>query len=80
MSNHTHGTTPSKLAEETASTAKRSKKTRPSRMRGLLRRLTGRSKARKAHDQQYPPRTLEQVMAQYASDDRPEPENKEAAR
>jgi hypothetical protein len=76
----THTITLSELPTEAASKVEKDEKTRPSRMRALVRRLTGRSKARKADDQQYPPRTLEQVMAQYASDDLPEPENKKAAR
>jgi hypothetical protein len=76
----THTITPSEPRTETTSKVEKDDKVQPSRMRGLLRRLTGRSKAQKADNQQYPPRTLEQVMAQYASDDLPEPENKEAAR
>jgi len=72
----THTITPTEAASE----VKKDEKARPSRMRALVRRLTGRSNARKADNQQCPPRTLEQVMAQYASDDQAEPENKEAAR
>ena len=78
MNNRT--TTPSEITEETACTLDKDQKARPSRMRALVRRLTGRSKARKSDVQQYPHRTLEHLVAQYASDDRPEPENKEAAR
>ena len=80
MNNRTDTTTQSAHPTETVFKIEKEDKARPSRMRALLRRLTGRSKAGKADDQQYPPRTLEQVMAQYVSDDQAEPEDKEAAR
>jgi hypothetical protein len=80
MTRQTQSTTSSELPEKTASTVEKRKKTRPSRMRKLLRRLAGRSKARKVDVEQLPPRrTLEEVAAQYAPDERPEHENKEAA-
>ena len=81
MNNRTDTSTQSVQPIETASKVEKGDKARPSRMRALVRWLRGRPKARKANVQEYHPnRTLEQVVAQYASDDRPEPENKEAAR
>ena len=75
---HTRSITPSGRAEKATCRVEKSKKSRPSRMRALLRRLTGRSKAREV-DQRYPHRTLEQVAAQYAPDELPEAEKARGA-
>ena len=81
MDNRTDSATQSAHPTETTSKVEKNEKARPSRMRALVRRLMGHQKAGKADVQQYPlNRTLGQMMALYAPDYRPEPEEKEAAR
>jgi hypothetical protein len=81
MNNRTDSTTQSVHPTETTSRVEKDEKTRPSRMRALVRRLMGHQKSGKADVQQYPlNRTLRQMVALYAPDHRPEPQDKEAAR
>jgi hypothetical protein len=75
-----HSTKLSEPLTETASKVEKEDKARRSRMRALVRRLTGRSKAGKADAQHYPPhRNLQQMVTRYAPDDQPDPENREVS-
>ena len=75
-----HSTKLSEPLTETASKVEKEDKARRSRMRALVRRLTGRSKAGKADAQQYPPhRNLQQMVTRYAPDDQPDSENREVS-
>ena len=75
-----HGTKPSEPPTEAASKVEKDDKAQPSRMRALVRRLTGRSKAGKADTQKYPPhRNLQQMVTRYAPDDQPDSENREVS-
>jgi len=75
-----HGTKPSEPPTEAASKVEKDDKAQPSRMRALVRRLTGRSKAGKADAQQYPPqRNLQHMVTRYTVDDQPNPENREVS-
>ena len=73
-----HSTKLSEPLTETASKVEKEDKARRSRMRALVRRLTGRSKAGKANAQQYPPqRSLQEMVTRYTVDDQRDPENRE---